>query len=338
MSKKEYKDFLDRIQDIYGDSVVYTELQESDSNNELESISTGSLILDISSGVGGVPLGKITTIFGPESVGKSTLSCSVAKNAIQSGHKVLYIDVENMLDFEYTEKLVGTLDRDKIIVVQPDTSEDSFKIAELGINSKEFGLIIFDSIGALAPIKEKEDDFDDVNVALVSRQVSKFLRRNAYSIRTNKIAFLFLNQVRDSIGSYMSSYSMPGGHALKHYSSIIILLGKGGDLEFGKEKVGIKVKFTFKKNKLAPPYRAGLFPIMFGIGIDTYQDTLDFSSMVGVVTRSGPYYKFEEEVLGRGAIEAREYLQNNQDTLDKIWKLCYNMSNKNQRIIEEMEE
>lgn len=322
MAKNKDTDFFTRLVDEYGDQVVFTDSAEE--IKDITVISTGSISLNASLGIGGIPKGKISILYGPESSGKTGLALCTAKQAIDSGGKVLYIDVENMLDLFYAKHLVGTLDKEKFIIVQPNTAEDAFTIAETGINSGNFDLIVFDSIGSLAPEKEKEDDFTDANVALVPRLLSKFLRRNAYSIRTKKIAFVFINQVRDTIGSYVSSYSTPGGHALRHYASIIVMLSKIEEIKAADVPIGIVIKFTVKKNKLAPPYRSFTFPFLFDSGIDTLRDLLKFGETIGHIQKAGPYYKFGDMTLGRGMVESIEFLKASPETLDKILKEMYN--------------
>jgi recombination protein RecA len=324
MPKDAYHTFLDNIKDKYGEEIIVATEPE-----KVEAIPTGAVSLDASIGIGGIPRGKITEIFGAESSGKTTLALSICKNAVNQDLKVLYIDVENMIDYSYAYTLVGQkLDPEHFIILQPDTAEDAFSMAEDGIDSGQFGLVVFDSIGALAPKKEKEDEFADANVALVPRLMSKFLRRNAFKIRTNNIAFLFINQVRDTIGSYMQTYSMPGGHALKHYCSVIMMLSKGIDIKAGNEVIGINTKFSIKKNKLAPPFRTFIIPIIFGKGVDTSRDLLSFAEMLGIVTKAGAYYKFEDANLGRGLLDSCVFVESNPLVLDKIVKKVYDNINK----------
>lgn len=302
-------------------SDIYLDLSEFESK-VADVISTGSISLDGCIGVGGIPRGKISVIYGAEGSGKSSLSFSVVKTAVQKNLRSLIIDVENMIDVDHAKSIIG--DMSNVTIVQPDSAEDAFVTAEAGINSKEFDFIIFDSIGALAPEKEKKDNFEDANVALVPRMLSKFLRRAAYSIRENNIAFLFINQVRDNIGSYTGGYSMPGGHALKHYASLIIMLSKAEEIKQGAESIGIMVKYAIKKNKLAAPFKSGMFPFMFDGGIDYYRDLLDFAETIGVIRKAGPYLKFEDTTLGQGIVKSIEYLKTNPETLVKIQDLCYN--------------
>lgn len=322
---KDYETFLDEIVDTFGEDVLTK-------NEATEVISTGSISLDASLGVGGIPCGKVTEVFGPEGSGKSTLAVTISDNAISMGKKVLYIDVENLLDNYVVEGMLGHKPTEEnLLIIHPDTAEDALSIAEKGIE-RGFGLIVLDSIAALAPSEEKEKELDEASMTLTPRLIAKFLRRNIHGISSNKVAFLCINQVRDTIGTYVKTYSTPGGHALKHFSAVRISLSKGQDITQGsgdtKKVVGINVNFTVKKNKLAPPFRTYMIPIVFGEGIDFYKDFINFARMLGVIKQSGPYYKFEEDTLGKGMNETVEYLKNQKLVLDKIKEKVYNIVSK----------
>jgi recombination protein RecA len=319
--------FMGMIEQEFGDLVE--DLLVVEDKSKLDVISTDTPSLDISLGIGGIPKGRITHIDGPESSGKTTLALSIAKNAIQSGDKVLYIDMENQLDYNYARAVIGKniFTEDNIKIFQPEDSEHAFEIAEIGINSNEFGLIVFDSIGSIVTKKEKEDDFGDVQVSSVSRDVTKFLKRNMFNIRKNNIAFVFLNQVRDNVGSYTHGYSIPGGHALKHFSSIMISLTKGQQITTGKTVVGSISKYTIKKNKLAPPFRSYILPIIFGKGIDSIKDLIHFSETIGILKKRGPYYVFGETNLAQGFNKMYELLQEKPDLYKEIYTSGLNAIN-----------
>lgn len=323
LAKKEETDFLSDIIDRFGDAVLV------ESTDVVDVISTGSISLDVSIGVGGIPRGKITELFGSESSGKTTLAMSVVKNALKLGLKSLYIDAENMLDYGLLKDMVGQeYNKDQLIILNPETAEDAFNMIEMALGSNQFQLIILDSIGALSPKKEKDDDFEASNVALLSRMVTKFLHRNSSTIAQKNVALLLLNQVRSKIGSYMGGYETPGGHALKHYCSLRISLSRGQEMKVGNETIGILTKFVIKKNKLSAPFRSFTIPIVFGKGIDEYSDAVDFCSMLGVIKKKGSYYKFDDITLGQGKIQAGDYLEKNPETLDKIKQGVYNVLNK----------
>jgi len=294
---------------------------------ELITIPTGAFSLDVSMGTGGIPLGRFTEIYGAESTGKTTLALSICKNALDKGYRVLYDDPEQGLDKSIVKSLLGEDRMSKLTLAQPDTMEKALKIAELAIRTKEYELIVLDSIGSMAPLKVKEDELDDANVALLSRMLTTFVQRNAFDVRYNNIAFVGLNQVRDKIGSYYAAFETPGGHAWKHLTSIRIQLSKIGDIQSEDEKIGILTKFVIKKNKLANPYKTFSFPIIFGKGVDSLRDLVEFSTVIGILDKGGSYYKFEGETLSNGLTNTVKYLEEHKDTLDKIVDKCYNNMN-----------
>ena len=297
----------------------------------LDVIPTGSLSLDVATGIGGIPKRKITVLYGAEFAGKTTISLNICKKALESGESVLFVDMEQSLDTPYLKSFFGEELLKNFMIIHPKTGEDALSIVELaidgnkkaGVEGGQFGLIVVDSIAALVPEKELEAELTDSHVGLLSRLLGAFFRRNMYNIYKNNVALLMTNQVRDSIGTYYSSYSLPGGHALKHYSAIIIMLSSGTKIEQGGENIGILSKFVVKKNKLAPPFRSYEVPILFGKGIDEYRDALTFASNMGIVKRRGSYYMFDGVTLGQGMNNSIEYVKENKETLDKIRELCY---------------
>jgi recombination protein RecA len=328
MAKKELT-FLDKIVEEFGDKVL------DNHTKRIEAISTGCVSLDTSIGVGGIPKGMITEISGPEGSGKTTIALNTAKQVANAGKKVLYVEVENLLNTATLKSVLGEdFNIENIQILTPNSAEDAFMMAEWGIDTKEFDLVVIDSIGAMASRKEKEKQFDEDTMMQVPRLVSKFCRRNAYSIRTNNVAVLALNQIRDNVGAYVKSYSTPGGHALKHHAAVRISLTKGEDLKRGTEKVGILTKFVVKKNKLSSPFRSFTIPIIFGQGIDYYSDLIDFAKLLGVIRGAGPSYKLDDENLGMGKVAVRERLMTDKDTLDKIVEKVYNIVNHQSNIAE----
>jgi len=331
MAKKD-KDFLEIIAEKFGEQIM-------DSPDVRKVVSTGSLSLDVSTGVGGLPRGRLVEIFGPESAGKTSIGLSVAKSAIASGEKVLYLDIEQTLDDALVRAILEEhYSGEKFVVIRPETAEMAFTVAEQAIENGDFAVIIFDSLGAVSPEKELEDDFGDANVALIARLNTSFLRRNAFSIRKKDILFIFINQVRDNIGGWIKSFSTPGGHAVKHYSSMRISLYPGKVIKVGKDgeylkqndgdkearKVGTNVNFTIVKNKVGVPYREATLPLIWGHGVDYIKDVLDFASMLGVVASRGPYKVFNEETIALGDNKTLEKLREDTALLDKIVEACYN--------------
>lgn len=318
MVKKADISFLKFIENKYSNFLV-----KDENYGTLDVIPTGALSLDICIGVGGIPRGKYTTIWGSESTGKTTLALSIATQARNLGLKTLYIDIENSLDYNYVEALVGGIDPQYLVIIQPEIAEQAFEIAEVGVNSGEFGLIVFDSIGGLVPRKLKEGEFDDAHVALVARGLGQFIARNAAKIRENNIAFLFINQVRAKIGGYGQGYEMPGGYSLKHNSSLIIMLTKGDVITQGSKDIGILSKFVIKKNKVAKPFKTHYIPIIFGKGVDYIRGVILFAESIGVIDHRGSYYTFHGETLAQGTAQLAQYLESNPEVLDNIVKECY---------------
>lgn len=310
------------LQEVFGEEFFSTHVEKQ------EILPTGSVALDVSTGVGGFPFGRFINIYGPEASGKTTLCLTTAKEALSRGKKVLYIDIEQTLDDELVSIILGDLWKgDNFVISRPEIAEQAFLMAEHAINNKEYDVIIFDSVGALAPQKELEDDFADPHMALVARLSTTFHKRNGYLIRKNNILFIFINQVRAKIGgSFLANaVETPGGYAMKHYSSITISLFPGKKIpEKDPKPFGIHIKFTVTKNKVGPPYRSAEFPIIWGVGLDKELDVLEFANMLGVVGTRGPYKVFREETVGLGWEKSLERLKNDKELLDKIVKECYN--------------
>lgn len=315
-------EFVDSIIDEFGEEVIRGK------SSKIEVISTGSMSLDVSTGVGGLPKGRFTEIYGPEGSGKTTVALTASKDVVENGGKVLYIDAEHMLSYDAIETMLGyRFDEESFVLVQAGTAEEAFMIMEKALESKEFTMIVVDTIAALEPKAEKEKEFDEFTMAEISRMLPKFFRRNAALVSRSNVAVVLLNQVRDKVGSYTQGYNSPGGHALKHHTSMIIALTKGQEIKAGDKSVGILTKFVIKKNKLSAPFRSYLIPIIFGKGIDIYSDTVDFCSMLGVVKKKGSYYRFNDEILGQGKIAAGAYLEKHPETMDQIKEMVYNVIN-----------
>jgi recombination protein RecA len=315
---------MSKMEDKFGETFKDVIIKTSDS---VGVIPTGSFSLDVSIGIGGIPLSKATTIWGAESAGKTTLALTICANCVKKfNRKALYIDVEQQMDFERIVELVGMdlIESGMVVVAKPKTAENAFEIAEEAIHSNEFGLVVFDSVAALSPQTMQDRDFEDTEFAPTSKLINRFMLRNGYNIRVNKIAILFINQVRDNIGAFRKSYTMPGGHALRHFCSVIVFLSKKTDIIQDKEAIGQTVQFVLKKNKVGVPLRSFIFPLLFSIGVDYYRDLVQFCEAVGVLDRAGPYYKFEGETLDQGLVKTMQYLKDHSETLDRIIDRVYN--------------
>jgi len=327
--KPDRSEFMELLIKEFGEELVDDFIEKEESIEDIKALSvikTGSISLDVSLGKGGIPRGRITTIYGPESSAKTTLCLSVAKNAIAQGIKVLYVDQENSCDYSYIAEIVGTVDPKMFTLVQPETAEQTLMTCEAGINSGEYGLIVLDSVGALSPEKEKDDPFDKGSVGQTPRLMSKFLRRNAYAIRNGNIAFLIVNQVRSVIGAYVPTLEMPGGMALRHFSSVVIFMNRSELIKYGEEVVGATSRYTIKKSKIGKPFKSWSFPLLYGIGIATERDTIEFAKHLGIISPRGSFLYFEGEGLGQGLAKAEEYLKEHPEVLAKIEEACYTMN------------
>jgi len=327
------KDFLDLILEEFGDAVVI----KRDEN--ITAISTGSLALDASIGIGGIPRGKITEISGPPGSGKTTIALSTMRNAVKEGGKVLYMDLENSLNYSIIDAMIGMeVPEDKFILLTADNAENAFDMIELAIKRNEFDLIVIDSVGVLISKKELKGTMETETMTVIPRLMTKFLKRICFNINFSKTALLVLNQIRANIGGYARSYVTTGGKELEHLASVRISLTKGQTLMHGTDAIGIISKFVVKKNKLAPPFRGFTLPIVFGKGVDTYMDSLEFCEMLGVVKKSGSYYKLDGETIGQGKVAASNYLRENPEALSKITEMVYGILNDNSSVIEDIEE
>lgn len=316
--------FLDAIVERFGENVLSNIRGDS-----VEGMTSGSLSLDASIGIGGFPRGRFTHIYGAEGTGKTTLALTTAFKEIANGGKVLYIDAENMLSFAAIEQMLGVaVNKDKFILLQPETASQAFMISEKAITSGEFTLIVIDTIAALEPDDEKEKEFDEYTMMSLPKTLAKFFRRNASDVKNQNVAFLLLNQVRDKVGSYMGGFQAPGGHALSHYASVIVALTKGTEIKQGDDKIGINSRFVIKKNKMGPPFRAFEIPIIFGNGVDYYTDAVSFCETLGIIKKNGAFYKFEGETIGQGRNATAQFLRDNPETLARLQEQLYNTLSK----------
>lgn len=318
--------YLDKILKQFGNAIV----QE---DQKVEAISTGSLALDASIGIGGIPRGRFTTIYGSEGTGKTTIGLTMARNVANAGGRVLYIDTEMMLSYDTIEMMFGEkVDPSNLVILHPDTAEESLMVAENLMENGEVDLIIVDTVAAMEPQAERDKPLDKPTVGEISRLLPRFFRKDTPLVMKSNVGFVFLNQVRDIVGSYVGGYSMPGGHALKHWSSVIVALTKGELMKIGNEPLGIKAKFVIKKNKMAPPFRSFTIPITFGKGIDYYIDVLEFCEMLGVIQKAGSFYKFNGETIGQGKFAAAKTLEDNKEVLNSIIKQTYEVLSKDKSI------
>jgi recombination protein RecA len=280
-------------------------------------ISTGSVALDLALGVGGVPRGRITEIYGPESSGKTTLCYHVAGNAQRLGGVVAFIDAEHALDPGYARN-VG-VDVDELLVSQPDTGEQALEIAETLIRSNGVDVVIVDSVAALVPRAEIEGDMGDAHVGLQARLMSQALRKLTGAINRSNTALIFTNQLREKIGvMFGNPETTPGGRALKFYASVRMDIRRIETLKQGTDAVGSRTRVKVVKNKVASPFRVAEFDIMYNEGISTEGGLLDVGIAAGILTKTGAWFNYGDTRLGQGRENARDFLKANTEIAKRI--------------------
>jgi recombination protein RecA len=280
-------------------------------------IPSGSLALDIALGVGGVPKGRITEIFGPESSGKTTLAQHVIAEAQKLGAVAAYIDVEHALDRSYAADC-GVKTED-LYISQPDTGEQALEITEALVRSGAVDVIVIDSVAALVPQAEIEGEMGDSHVGLQARLMSQALRKLSAAISKSNTAVIFINQLREKVGIvYGNPEVTPGGRALKFYSSVRIDLRRVETIMQGNMAVGSHVKAKIVKNKVAPPFRSAEFDIMFAHGISKEGDLIELGVQSGLITKSGAFFSYGDTRLGQGRENAKTYLVEHPETAQEI--------------------
>ncbi len=289
----------------------------ADHKVDVDTISTGSLSLDVALGVGGVPRGRIVEIYGPESSGKTTLTLEIIANAQKTGGSAGFIDAEHALDPSYARKLGVNLDT--LLVSQPDSGEQALEIAEMLINSNALDVIVIDSVAALVPRAELEGDMGDHHVGLQARLMSQALRKLTGAVSKSKTCLIFINQIREKIGvMFGSPETTSGGRALKFYSSVRLDIRRIGAIKDGDTFRGNRTRVKVVKNKVAAPFRQAEFDIIFNEGISYIGDLLDIGVEQEIVKRSGAWYSFEEVRIGQGRDRTVQFLDENTDILEKI--------------------
>jgi recombination protein RecA len=291
----------------------------------IEAISTGALPLDLALGVGGLPRGRVTEIYGPESSGKSTLAMHVVAEAQRNGGVCAYIDAEHAMDPVYA-KAIG-VDIDQLLISQPDTGEQALEIVDMLVRSGAIDVVVIDSVAALTPRAELEGDMGDSHVGLQARLMSQALRKLTGNLSKTKTIAIFINQLREKIGvMFGSPETTSGGKALKFYSSVRLDIRRIESLKDGAEIVGNRTRVKVVKNKVSPPFRQAEFDIMYGKGISREGALLDMSVDLGVVNKSGAWFTYEGEQLGQGRENSKSFLTENPEVMmeisDKVMIAC----------------
>ena len=280
-------------------------------------ISTGCLSLDVALGVGGVPKGRIVEIYGPESSGKTTLALHIVAEAQKAGGHAAYIDAEHAVDPEYSKKLGVNVE--DLLISQPDSGEQALEICETLVRSSALDVIVIDSVAALVPKAELDGDMGDTHVGLQARLMSQALRKLTGTVSRSNATVIFINQIREKIGvMFGNPETTPGGRALKFYSSIRMEIRRITTLKDGVDSVGSKVRVKVIKNKVAPPFKQSEFDIMYGKGISVIGDILDLAVLGNIVEKMGAWFSYGDLKIGQGRENAKQYLENNPDTLAEI--------------------
>jgi recombination protein RecA len=282
-------------------------------------IPTGSIALDIATGVGGIPKGKIIEIFGPESSGKTTLALHVIAEAQKRGGIAVFIDAEHALDPKYAQKI--GVDLDNLYISQPDYGEQALEIAESLLRSGAVDVIVIDSVAALVPKDELEGEIGEAHVGKQARLMAQALRKLKSLAHNANAAVIFINQLREKIGvMFGNPETTPGGRALKFFADMRLDVRRVGDAKEGDNRVGSRVRVKVVKNKLAPPFKEAEFAMIYGEGICKLCDLIDTASELGVIKRSGAWYSYGETRLGQGRDQAKKFLQENPELAQEIEK------------------
>ncbi|NND74538.1 MAG: recombinase RecA [Ilumatobacter sp.] len=319
MSSKEQDKALDmalaQIDKQFGSGAIMKMGERA--NMAIEVVPTGALALDLALGVGGLPRGRITEIYGPESSGKSTLAMHVVAEAQRNGGVCAYIDAEHAMDPVYA-RAIG-VDVDQLLISQPDTGEQALEIVDMLTRSGAIDVIVIDSVAALTPRAEIEGEMGDTHVGLQARLMSQALRKLTGNLSKTKTIAVFINQLREKIGvMFGSPETTPGGRALKFYSSVRLDIRRIEALKDGAEVVGNRTRVKVVKNKVSPPFRQAEFDIMYGKGISREGSLIDLSVDLGIVKKSGAWFTYEGEQLGQGREKAKDYLRTTPEVMMEI--------------------
>jgi len=284
---------------------------------KVASISSGSIELDVALGIGGIPRGRITEIFGPESSGKTTLTLHMVAEAQKLGGVAAFVDAEHALDPAYAAKL--GVNTDDLLVSQPDTGEEALEITEALVRSGALDVVVIDSVAALVPKAEIEGEMGDSHMGLQARLMSQALRKLTGAIAKSKTSVIFINQIRHKIGvMFDSPETTTGGNALKFYASVRLDIRRIETLKNGDEAIGNRVRVKVVKNKVAPPFRQAEFDVMYDSGISREGGILDMGTTLGIVKKAGTWYSYGEERVGQGRENAKTFLREHPDMAQEI--------------------
>ena len=313
--KKAIETAIAQIEKTYGKGAVMKLGQASAMN--VDSISTGSLGLDMALGIGGVPRGRIVEVYGPESSGKTTVALHIVAEAQKAGGEAAFIDVEHALDPVYAKAL--GVDIDSLLVSQPDTGEQALEIMEALIRSGAIDVIVLDSVAAMVTKAEIEGEMGDTHVGLQARLMSQALRKLTSVVSRSNCVAVFINQIREKIGVvYGNPETTPGGRALKFYSSVRIEVRRSEQIKNGTDIIGNKTKCKIVKNKVAPPFKEVFFDIMYGEGISRIGEVIDFAVDAEIIDKSGAWFSYNGNRLGQGRDKVKKLLSENTELCEEI--------------------
>jgi len=306
---------LQELTKRFGDGTV---LRLGDAQHlQVQAISTGSLAVDVATGVGGVPRGRITEVYGPESSGKTTLCLHTIAEAQKRGGIAAFVDMEHALDPTYSARI--GVDVNNLYVSQPDTAEQALEICDALIRSGVFAVIVLDSVAALVPKAEIEGEMGDSHVGLQARLMSQALRKLGGAIKHSDCVMMFTNQLREKIGvMYGNPETTTGGRALKFYASMRLDIRRIQAIKSGDEEIGNRTRVRVTKNKVAPPFKEAEFDIMFNEGISKVGDILDMGTELGIIEKRGAFFRYNEGLLGQGRETAKDFLRSNPAVANEI--------------------
>jgi len=318
--KKALEAALTQIERQFGKGAVM-KMSAHDVSREVEVVSTGSLALDAALGIGGLPRGRVVEIYGPESSGKTTLTLHAVAQVQKAGGVAAFIDAEHALDTSYAEKLGVKVD--DLLVSQPDTGEQALEIADMLVRSGGVDIVVIDSVAALTPKAEIEGEMGDQLPGLQARLMSQALRKLTGNIKRSNTMVIFINQLRYKIGIMMPGQNpetTTGGNALKFYASVRLDIRRIGSIKRGDEVIGNETKVKVVKNKMAPPFKQVVFPIMYGEGISREGELIELGIEHRLVEKAGAWLAYKGDKIGQGSDNARQYLRDNPKIADEIEK------------------
>jgi recombination protein RecA len=314
--KKDLGAALNQIERAHGKGAIMR-MGADGARVQIEAIPTGAINLDAAIGIGGIPRGRISEIYGPESSGKTTLCLHVIANAQRKGGVAAFIDAEHALDVQYARKL--GVDVDNLLVAQPDTGEQALEIAEVLIRSNAVDVVVIDSVAALVPRAEIEGEMGDTHVGLQARLMSQALRKLTGCVNRSHTSVIFTNQIREKVGvMFGNPETTSGGRALKFYASLRLDIRRIGAIKDGQDLVGNRTRVKVVKNKCAPPFKQAEFDIMYNEGISHTNLVIDLGSDLDIIQKSGAWYSYGDLRLGQGKENARQFLLENTDVLEEL--------------------